>query len=64
MQNRLREHQVQLEAIAARMPFDAGAQYDTYTEPSMGSTVSSDVAEEDVEAAFLRAKRQRIAGRD
>jgi hypothetical protein len=46
------------------MPFDAGAQYDTYTEPSMGSTVSSDVAEEDVEAAFLRAKRQRIAGRD
>lgn len=64
MQNRLREHQVQLDAIAARMPFDAGAQYDTYTEPPMGSTVSSDVAEEDVEAAFLRAKRQRVAGRD
>jgi phage shock protein A len=60
MQHRLREQQAQLDAIIANMPLYAGEQ--SHTEPSVGSAAPSGVAEEDVEAAFLRAKRQRAGG--
>ncbi len=65
MQNQLREQQAQLATIVAKTPFDAGEPYDgSYAEPPVGSAPSSGVAEEDVEAAFLREKRQRVEGRD
>lgn len=60
MQNRLREQQAQLAAIIAKMPLSAGAPSDT--EPPVGSAAPSGVAEEDVEAAFLREKRKRAEG--
>jgi len=60
MQNQLREQQAQLDAIVAKMPLYAGEQ--SYTESPIGSSPPSGVAEEDVEAAFLRAKRQRAEG--
>jgi phage shock protein A len=59
-QHRLREQQAQLDAIVAQMPLYAGEQ--SHTEPPVDSAASSGVAEEDVEAAFLRAKRQRAGG--
>ena len=59
-QHRLREQPAHLDAIIANMPLYAGEQ--SHTEPSVGSTAPSGVAEEDVEAAFLRAKRQRAGG--
>jgi hypothetical protein len=60
MQNQLRDQQAQLDAIIAKMPLYAGEHNDT--EPPVGSATSSGVAEEDVEAAFLREKRQRAEG--
>jgi phage shock protein A len=60
MQNRLRDQQAQLDAIIAKMPLVAGEPSDA--EPPVGSTAPSGVAEEDVEAAFLREKRKRAAG--
>jgi hypothetical protein len=60
MQNRLREQQAQLDAIIAKMPLSAGEP--SYTEPPVGSAAPSGVAEEDVEAAFLREKRKRAEG--
>jgi phage shock protein A len=60
MQNQLRDQQAQLDAIIAKMPLYAGEPSDT--EPPVGSATSSGVAEEDVEAAFLREKRQRAEG--
>jgi phage shock protein A len=60
MQNRLREQQAQLDAIIAKMPLSAGEPSDT--EPPVGSAAPSGVAEEDVEAAFLREKRKRAEG--
>ena len=61
MQNRLREQQAQLDAIIAKMPLYAGEP--SSTEPPVGSAVPpSGVAEEDVEAAFLREKRKRAEG--
>ena len=60
MQSRLREQQAQLDAIIAKMPLSAGEP--SYTEPPVGSAAPSEVAEEDVEAAFLRAKRKRAEG--
>lgn len=60
MQHQLREQQAQLDAIVANMPLYAGEQ--SHTEPPVGSAAPSGVAEEDVEAAFLRAKRQRAGG--
>jgi phage shock protein A len=60
MQHRLREQRAQLDAIIANMPLHAGEQ--SHPEPPVGSAAPSGVAEEDVEAAFLRAKRQRAGG--
>jgi len=61
MQNRLRDQQAQLDAIIAKMPLSAGEPSDT--EAPVGPGVpSSGVAEEDVEAAFLREKRKRAEG--
>ncbi|HEY7712243.1 MAG TPA: PspA/IM30 family protein [Candidatus Entotheonella sp.] len=60
MQNRLRDQQAQLDAIIAKMPLVAGEPGDT--KPPVGSAAPSGVAEEDVEAAFLREKRKRTAG--
>jgi len=60
MQSRLREQQAQLDAIIAKMPLVAGEP--SSTEPPVGSAAPSGVAEEDVEAAFLREKRKRAEG--
>jgi phage shock protein A len=60
MQHRLREQQAQLDAIIAKMPLVAGEPSDA--EPPAGSAAPSGVAEEDVEAAFLREKRKRAEG--
>jgi phage shock protein A len=60
MQNRLRDQQAQLDAIIAKMPLSAGEP--SSPEPPVGSAAPSGVAEEDVEAAFLREKRKRAEG--
>ena len=60
MQNQLCDQQAQLAAIIAKMPLSAGEPSDT--EPPVASAALSGVAEEDVEAAFLREKRKRAEG--
>ncbi len=62
MQNRIHEQKAQLDAIVDQMPHDAGEQ--SHTGPPVGAAAPSGVAEEDVEAAFLREKRKRAEGRD
>jgi phage shock protein A len=61
VQDQLREQQAQLDAIIAKMPLDAGEQ--SYTAPPAAPAAPSGVAEEDVEAAFLREQGKRAEGR-
>ncbi|ETX00505.1 MAG: hypothetical protein ETSY2_38945 [Candidatus Entotheonella gemina] len=62
MQNKLRDQQAQLDAILAQMPLHTGEQ--SHADPPVSSAAPAGVAEEDVEAAFLREKRNRAEGRD
>ncbi|ETW96286.1 MAG: hypothetical protein ETSY1_27225 [Candidatus Entotheonella factor] len=57
LQNQLREQQAQLDAIIAQIPLDTGEQ--SYACSPVSSAAPTGVTAEDVEAAFLREKRNR-----
>ena len=60
MQNQVREQQAQLDAVISNMPL--GATESGPAETPAATAAPSGVAEEDVEAAFLREKRRRAEG--